>query len=49
MILNIPFQADLQAIQQQRQLLINSNLLRTNAEQHKINYKPGQQVLLKDS
>ena len=33
MLSDVPFQADLQAIQQKWQLLINQNLIRTNAKQ----------------
>ena len=48
MLLNILFQAYLQALQQRQQLLINSNLIRTNAKRRDFNFQPGQHVLLKD-
>ena len=47
MFLNIPFQADLQAIQQRRQLLIDTNLMKKNAKRRSFDYQPGGQVLVK--
>ena len=42
MLLSIPFQVDLQAIQQKQQLLINQNLICANAKWRDYNYHPGQ-------
>jgi hypothetical protein len=47
MFLNIPLIADLQAIQQRRQLLIDENLMKANAKRRSYDYQPGQRVLLK--
>ena len=48
MLMNVPFQADLQAIQQRRQLLINHNLLRTNSRRRNYDYRPGQLAMIKN-
>jgi hypothetical protein len=47
MFLNLPFQADLQALQQQRQLFVDENLRRQNAKQRCYDDQVGQQVLVK--
>ena len=47
MFLNIPLQADLQAIQQRQQLLIDQNLMKANAKRRSYDYQPNQRVLLK--
>ena len=47
MFLNIPFEADLLAVQERRQLLIDRNLERQNAQRRHFDYQPGQQVLVK--
>ena len=48
MFLNLPLQADLLAIQQRRQLLIDENLRRQNAKRRSMDYRVGQEVLVKD-
>lgn len=48
MFLNLPLQADLQAIQQQQQIYINENLRRQNEKQRSMDYQVGQQILVKD-
>ena len=47
MFLNVPLVADLHAIRQQRQLLIDENLRRQNEKRRGFDYQVGQQVLLK--
>jgi transposase InsO family protein len=47
MFLNLPFQADLQAIQQRIQLFVDENLQRQNARQRHYDYQVRQQVLVK--
>ena len=48
MFLNIPFQADLMALQQKCQLLIDDNLLCTNSKQCWMDYIVGQNILIKN-
>ena len=48
MLLNIPFQADLYALQKRRQLLIDRNLLRANNKRRAHDYQPGEKVLMLD-
>ena len=47
MFLNVPLVADLHAIRQQRQLLIDENLRRQNEKRRGFDYQVGQQVLMK--
>lgn len=49
MLMNIPLQADLLAIQQRRQLLVDANLLRHNQRRRFMDYQAGQQVLIIDN
>ena len=46
MYLNLPLEADLQALQQRRQLLIDENLRRKNSKRRPFDFQPGQQVLI---
>ena len=46
MILDIPIIADLQLLQQQRQALIDKNLMRANRKHISHDYQPGNEVLL---
>jgi hypothetical protein len=46
MILDIPIIADLQLLQQQRQALIDRNLMRANRKRISHDYQPGNEVLL---
>lgn len=48
MFLNLPLQADLEAIRQRRQILIDENLRRQNARRRHYDYQVGEQVLVKD-
>jgi hypothetical protein len=48
MLFNIPFQADLYALQQKRQLRIDDNLLRANNKRRSHDYQPGEKVLMID-
>ena len=48
MFLNLPLQADLEAIRQRRQLLIDDNLRRQNEKRRHYDYQVGQLVLVKD-
>ena len=47
MFLNIPLMADLQAIRDNRQLLINENLRRQNAKRRAFEFQVGQRVLFR--
>jgi hypothetical protein len=47
MFLNIPLIADLQAIQERRQVLINENLRRQNLKRRRFDYVINQEVLVK--
>jgi transposase InsO family protein len=47
MFLNVPFLADLQAICERRQLLIDENLRRQNARRRHYDYRIGEQVYVK--
>ena len=47
MLLNIPFIADLQNLQQNRQQVVDSNLQRANLRRHDYDYTIGGQVLIK--
>jgi hypothetical protein len=47
MFLNIPLIADLQAIQERRQILINENLRRQNLKRRRFDYAVDQEVLIK--
>ena len=46
MFLNVPLEADLLAIHQKRQLLIDENLRKTNAKCHEHNYNIGTMLML---
>jgi len=46
MLLNIPFQADLHALQQKRQLLIDEDLRKANQKRHDHDYQPHDLVLI---
>ena len=48
MFLNIPLQADLLAIQQQRQQRIDTNLMKQNAIRWNYDYKVGDLILIKE-
>ena len=48
MLLNLPLQADLIALQKRRQHVIDQNLLRMNAKRRSFDYQPGQEVLILD-
>jgi hypothetical protein len=48
MFLNIPLQANFEAIRQRRQLLINDNLRRANAKRRHHDYRINEQVLVKE-
>ena len=48
MLLKLPLQADLVALQKRRQHVIDQNLLRQNAKRRSFDYQPGQQVLILD-
>ena len=47
MFLNLPLQADLAALQQKRQLLVDKNLTKANSKRLNYDYQPGQEVFLK--
>ena len=47
MFLNLPLQADLQALQQNRQLLVDKNLMSANNRRLNYDYQPGQMVYMK--
>ncbi len=47
MFLNLTLQADLQALQQWRQLLVDKNLMNNNSKQQNNGLQPQQQVLVK--
>jgi transposase InsO family protein len=47
MLMNLPFIANLQLIQDKRQNLIDDNLRRANLDQVDFDYQPGQQVLVR--
>ena len=48
MLMNIPFQADLQAIQQRCQLIVDSNLRKANNRRISHDYQVNDQVLIKE-
>ena len=47
MFLNVPFIADLQALQERRQLIINENLRRQNAKRRQYDYTIGDTVYVR--
>ena len=47
MFLNLPLQADLQALQHHRQLQVDKNLVNANNRRLNYDYKPGQLVYVK--
>ena len=47
MLLDIPIIADLEQIQQKRQIMIDENLRRQNSKRRNFNYSVGQEVLVK--
>ena len=47
MLLNIPLQADLRALQEHRQLQVDKNLVSANNRRLNHDYKPGQMVYVK--
>jgi transposase InsO family protein len=47
MFLNLPLEADLQALQQHRQLRVDKNLVNANSRRLNYDYRPGQMVYVK--
>ena len=47
MFLNLPLQADLQALQNHRQLKVDRNLIKANSRRLNYDYRPGQMVYVK--
>ena len=47
MLLDVPFIADWEAVRENRKLLVNENLRRTNQKRRRFDYQPGQQVLVR--
>jgi len=47
MFLNLPLEADLQALQQHRQLRVDKNLVNANSRRLNYDYRPGQKVYVK--
>ena len=45
MVLDIPFVANLQAIEQRRQQIVNCNLVAANCQRFSYDYQPGDMVL----
>ena len=48
MLHNIPFKADLIALQERRQVVIDKNLHRMNSKRISFDYQPNQQVLIRE-